>query len=513
MTETSLDQNHTKTLISLCESIKSQRVLVIGDVILDRFVYGSVDRISPESPVPVLALSREETMLGGAGNAFANLKGLGAQCILLSVIGDDVEGRAIAAKIQDMGGDNAALITDSERPTSVKTRFLAGHQQLLRSDFETKAPLSEASTKALLQQFDQVLPDVQAIIVSDYGKGVLSEAVLRVIIDKARAANVPVIVDPKGTDFSIYRGASAITPNKKELSGATQGAAVASDDDIIKAGQQLIERCGIDAVIATRSQDGISVIQAGAEPVHVRSVKNIEVFDVSGAGDTVIATVAAGIAAGGSLADAAMLANIAGSIAVTKVGTAPITYAELTYAIEDGIDAQPSSTARTRQAPLAQAEAALEQVKRWRMRGLRIGFTNGCFDIIHAGHVTYLNEARKHCDRLIVGLNSDSSVRILKGAERPIHDERARATVLGALASVDMVVLFGAEQTGDDNTAIQLLDLLKPDAYFKGGDYKVDDIPETPTVRAYGGDVQVLSVVDGYSTTNAIKKIKQSEAA
>lgn len=512
MTASIMPQIHNKDLISLLNNLSDTSVLVVGDVILDKFIYGSVDRISPESPVPVLALSREDIMLGGAGNAFANLVGLGVKAQLLAVIGDDDDGGRIAEHMAGMGQSADHLIVDSSRPTSVKTRFLAGHQQLLRSDFEVTGALSADVADDLVQRFSALLSGVQAVILSDYGKGVLSPSVLKRLIEAARAQDIPVIVDPKGQDFGIYRGASAVTPNRKELADATQGMAVDSDADIQSAAERILTECGVGAVIATRSQDGMSVIQAGAAPYHVESAQDIEVFDVSGAGDTVIATIAASVAAGGSLEQAAVLANMAGSIAVTKVGTAAIRLADLVDAVDNGLNAA-SSPARARMAPLADDHSALEHVKRWKAKGLRVGFTNGCFDIVHAGHVTYLDEARGRCDRLIMALNSDASVKILKGPERPIHDEVARATVIGALASVDMVVLFGAEQAGDDNTASRLLDFLKPDLYFKGGDYKVEDIPETPTVEAYGGTVEVLSVVDGYSTTNAISKIRASDAA
>ncbi|HCQ71400.1 MAG: D-glycero-beta-D-manno-heptose-7-phosphate kinase [Alphaproteobacteria bacterium] len=495
-----------QTLQTICNAIPEKNILIIGDVILDRFVYGSVDRISPESPVPVLARKREQQMLGGAGNSFANLIGLQTNATLLSVIGDDDEGQNVKDLLTALGSSDQFIVQDKTRPTSVKTRFLAGHQQLLRTDFEKTDPVSDEIADQIFTHFQTLLPAHQAIILSDYGKGVLRADLITKIIDMANEANVPVIVDPKGQDFSIYRGAFTITPNRKELSDATQGRPTNTDEEVITAARYLIDTCGLQSVVATRSQDGISVIPSQSAPVtHVRSSQGIEVFDVSGAGDTVIATIAATIAANGSLSDAAHLANIAGSIAVTKVGTTPIRLEEIAQALTNESS---STTERMRHAPLLSEEKALEEVNRWRARGLKVGFTNGCFDILHAGHVTYLDEARNRCDRLVLALNSDSSVKVLKGPTRPIHDEQARATVLGALAAVDMVVLFGAEKHGDDNTACALLDYLKPDMYFKGGDYTVDQIPEAPTVQAYGGSVEVLQIVEGYSTTKAIEKSK-----
>lgn len=490
-------------LLGLVEAIKRIPVLVIGDVMLDRFVYGAVDRISPEGPIPVLSIKREDTMLGGAGNALANLAGLEARGHFISVIGDDAPGREIAHQIERIGFDPSGLIVDLDRPTIIKTRFLAGHQQLLRTDFERIEAISDAVTDKILSAFDAAIGSVKAVIISDYGKGLLRRDLLTKLIERAAKKNIPVIVDPKGHDFSIYKGATAVTPNKKELSVATRGMPTGSDAEIIAAAQILIKECGIKSVIATRAGDGISVIQTDQDPVHYIGA-DIEVFDVSGAGDSVIATVAAVLGAGGTLAQAAALANIAGSIVVTKVGTATIRNDELLAALNEGGD----KNAHARGGEILGWAEAAEQVRRWQARGLKVGFTNGCFDILHKGHVSYLGNTRDHCDRLIVGLNHDASVRILKGPERPVHDEQARAEVLAALGAVDLVVLFGAEKQGDDNTAIALIEALKPDLYFKGGDYIEAQIPETPAVKAYGGIIKVMPVYAGHSTTGSIAKMK-----
>ncbi len=504
--------------IDIVQAMKNTSVLVVGDIMLDRFVYGKVERISPESPVPVLSVTRENIMLGGAGNTLANLINLNCTGRVLSIIGNDDEGRVLKDLAQKSGVDSDGLIEVDDRTTIVKTRFLAGHQQLLRTDFERIQPINDDIMERLLARAESILPDVQAMILSDYGKGLMTPAFIKVLIDAAQKHNVPVLVDPKGTDYSIYAGADAVTPNKKELSEATGGMAVDTDDEVIKAARTLMDESGIKAVIATRSQDGMSVIQGqGAEPVHIRSASDIEVFDVSGAGDTVIATIAATLAAGGDLVKAASISNVAGSIVVSKVGTAPIRSEELLETLKhhdsetDIVVAGESNRPkieRVRQAPVLDWSEGVEEVKRWKARGLKVGFTNGCFDILHYGHVTYLNDARQKCDRLIVGLNSDSSVRVLKGAERPVHDEQSRARVLSALGSVDMVVLFGAEKQGDDNTACALLEQIQPDVYFKGGDYTVDQIPEAPTVMRSGGVVDVMPVYDGHSTTSSIEKMR-----
>ena len=499
-----MDNKHLKSLIN---SIQDKPVLVIGDIMLDKFIYGNVERISPESPVPVLSVKREDQMLGGAGNAVANLVGLKTKPQIVSVIGNDETGELIKQQLQELGVDDAHQIIEENRPTTVKTRYLAGHQQLLRTDFEHKSPIIETTAQKLIEKAANLIPESACVIISDYGKGLLSKETLQKIIEIANQNSVPLIVDPKGQDFSIYKGASAITPNKKELSEATRGHPVGSDEEILGAAHEIIESCGIGAVIATRSKDGMSIIEKGGEPFHLRSA-DIEVYDVSGAGDSVIATIAAAIAAGGNLTDAGALANMAGAIVVTKVGTAPIRLSELEEALENDFS---DTLSASRQAESLDWDAAAEKVKRWKAQGLKVGFTNGCFDVLHSGHVRYLNQARDMCDRLIVGLNSDSSVKILKGPTRPVHDEQSRVDVLGGLASVDLVVLFGAKEQGDDNTAIKLLETIKPDFYVKGGDYTVDQIPEATTVIGYGGEVKVMSEFEGHSSTNSIARMDAAE--
>jgi len=514
------DAAHSAHYADILNKMSGAKVIVIGDIMLDRFVYGHVERISPESPVPVLSVERENMMLGGAGNALTNLATLGAKGQIFSLIGADEAGRTVRGLINDLGFDDGGLIENDARPTIVKTRFLAGHQQLLRCDEERKGEIDKEQARDFAVRFEEAVTDAGAVIVSDYGKGLLGKWLLAKIMRACRKAKVPVIVDPKGFDYSIYKGASVVTPNKKELAEATAGMAVDSDEEVLAASHALIKKAGIDAVVATRSKDGMSIIRKGAkDALNLRST-NIEVFDVSGAGDTVIATIAAGLAAGASLEDAAVLANIAGSVVVSKVGTAPIRAEELHEALEDDAhhmptvngDKQPEE-ARKIMGSICGWDEAAEQVQRWKARGLKVGFTNGCFDILHYGHVSYLAQARGACDRLIVGLNHDKSVKILKGDERPVHDENARATVLAALGSVDMVTFFGAENPDEANTANELLSKIQPDIYFKGGDYKVEDIPETPAVQAYGGEVCVMSVFEGHSTTGSIAKMKKGEAA
>lgn len=504
---------------TLLSRIKTVRILVVGDLMLDRFVYGDVDRISPESPVPVLGVRRESRMLGGSGNVLANLYGLGADADLLSVVGDDHEGTLLAGLVEAVGASKEHLLRLTDQPTILKTRFLAGHQQLLRVDQERSSPLSKESEARILKALTELLPTRNALILSDYGKGVLTPAVLDLALSLAREKEIPVLVDPKGHDYSKYRGASVVTPNRKELSEATSGLPTLEDEEVVMAAESVIRQSGISGVVATRSQDGMTILERSpktglfAPPVHLRT-RAQEVYDVSGAGDTVIATIAAGVAAGASLVEAAQLANIAAGIVVAKIGTAAIRSRELLEAITQQ-DPSLSSLKSGDMAPMARAcrapvcdwDEAKEEIDRWRARGLKIGFTNGCFDILHAGHVNYLNKARSFCDRLVLGLNHDVSVRLLKGPSRPVNDQFSRATVLGALGAVDMVVFFGAKSPEEDNTAKNLLQLLQPDSYFKGADYTIDRIPEASVVESYGGEVRLVELTEGLSTTALLAKI------
>jgi D-beta-D-heptose 7-phosphate kinase / D-beta-D-heptose 1-phosphate adenosyltransferase len=509
-----------KPLFAMQETVLAMQncaILAIGDIMLDRYVYGDAHRISPESPVPVLSIRNENLMLGGVGNVLANLAGLGAAVHVLAVTGRDLAAESVRRLVADRGADPRNLVELPDRPTTVKTRFLASHQQLLRTDFEKTEAITPAVGAALLAKAEALLPQVRAVVLSDYGKGLLTPEFIAALIKKAAAKNIPVLVDPKGSDYGIYKGAGIVTPNRKELSEATGGRPVKSDAEVVAAAQALMEQAGIGAVVATRSQDGMTVVRRAAkggfeEPVHLRT-EAIEVFDVSGAGDTVIATLAAALAAGADLVAAAAIANVAAGLVVAKVGTAPVRRAELLAALDrKDLDLRPRESGgmvidTAREAPLCNGDEASETVARWKARGLKVGFTNGCFDILHQGHVNYLNRARDRCDRLIIALNCDESVSRLKGAERPVNGEGARAAVIGALGAVDMVVLFGAQKAEDDKPVL-LIERLKPDIYFKGGDYTIQQLPEAPVVTAYGGEVAIMPLSEGHSTTATIKKMK-----
>jgi D-beta-D-heptose 7-phosphate kinase/D-beta-D-heptose 1-phosphate adenosyltransferase len=483
--------NDASALAQALDRLSAARVVVVGDAMLDRFVYGEVERISPEAPIPVLRETRETAMAGGAGNVARNVAALGATVDFVSLIGDDPAGLELRAMLAAESGITPLLEVLAGHLTTVKTRYIAGHQQMLRADRERPFGVPQALQTQIAQGVQGLLGKAGALVLSDYGKGVLAPNGAANLIAAARKAGVPVVVDPKGTDFARYRGASVVTPNRKELQAAT-GMATDSDAAVIAAARKLIADCGIDYVLATRSADGMSLI--GADEVHHLAAEAREVFDVSGAGDTVVAAVAAGLAAGVSLLDAARLANVAAGIVVGKVGTAVARRAEIADALHAG-------DLLRGERKLAGLEAALDHVARWRRQGLRVGFTNGCFDLLHPGHVHLLEQARAACDRLVVGLNSDASVKRLKGPERPIQSEAARAVMLGSLASVDLVVLFA------DDTPISLIEALKPEILVKGADYALKDVVGGAFVQSYGGKVVLAELVPGQSTTATISRM------
>jgi len=498
-----------KDLEKIIGQFEGVSVLVIGDIILDTFVYGSVSRISPEGPIPVLAVSREKKMLGGAGNVFSNLQDLGVSAQIISLVGQDREGDHIAQIISDKGGNPSFLIEDAERPTTLKTRYQARSQQLLRVDNEKLLHSNASISKVIIEKYDAAIQNVQAVVISDYGKGMLTPEILAALIQKATAQNIPVIVDPKGRDYRIYKGASVVTPNRKELSEATFDGATDTDDNVEKTARALMKQSGVHAVLATRSEDGMTLVEGGDANVTHLPTKALEVFDVSGAGDTVVATVAAVMATGANLKQAATLANIAGGLVVAKVGTATVQPREMLAELkQQSIDPNRQTPERSFLAKILEKDEALTQVQIWKEQGLKVGFTNGCFDILHYGHVNYLNQARAKCDRLVLGLNHDASVKLLKGESRPINDQMARATVIGALGSVDLVVFFGATKAGEDNTPCEIVGYLKPDILMKGGDYSIDDLPEGKVALSYGGTVEIMPLYEGYSTTNTIEKMK-----
>jgi D-beta-D-heptose 7-phosphate kinase/D-beta-D-heptose 1-phosphate adenosyltransferase len=474
-------------LAALIPKLAGARVLVVGDVMLDRFVYGEVERISPEAPIPVLKIARQTAMLGGAGNVARNLAAIGARATLAAAIGNDDAGKDVAGLVAALDGATAALQIDAGRRTTIKTRYVANGQQLLRADFESDAALAAAAQHGLIAAATKAAAGAGAVVLSDYGKGVVSRELAQSLI---AAAKGKVLVDPKGADWSAYRGAALVTPNRRELADAS-GLATAADAEVIAAARHMISHAGVGAVLATRGPEGMTLVtpkDATHLPARAR-----EVFDVSGAGDTVVAVVAAGLAAGIAADDAAQLANAAAGVVVGRLGTAVAYPDEIAMALGGASKLTGRAEARAR-------------VAEWKRRGLKVGFANGCFDLIHPGHVSLLAQARAACDRLVVALNSDASVGRLKGKGRPVQDAAARAAVLGSLADVDLIVVFGDEAREAD-TPLMLIESLRPDVLVKGADYTEDKVVGAEIVKSYGGTVLLAELTPGQSTTATIARL------
>ncbi|MPY70091.1 MAG: D-glycero-beta-D-manno-heptose-7-phosphate kinase [Alphaproteobacteria bacterium] len=479
-------------LVPLIEGLGRARVLCVGDLMLDRFVYGAVERISPEAPVPVCRVTEETAMLGGVGNVVRNLDALGAAADLVAAVGEDGPAAEIGALVAALARVDAALVAVPARRTTVKTRYFAGAQQLLRADRETTDALDAAAAARLVADATARMEGAGAVVLSDYGKGALTDDTVARLIAAARDAGLPVIVDPKGADFARYRGATLVTPNRRELAEASRMPA-GDDDAVIAAARAIMDSCGIGNVLATRSAEGMTLVSADGA-VHLPAEAR-EVFDVSGAGDTVVAAVAAAVAAGASLADAARIANVAAGIVVGKVGTAVAYADDVIGAIHRHDLTEPGER------KVLGLDAALDRVRAWRRQGERIGFTNGCFDLIHPGHVALLGQARAACNRLVVGLNADASVRRLKGESRPVQTEAARAAVLAALASVDLVVIF------TEDTPVRLIEALRPDLLVKGADYTIDRVVGADMVQSWGGRILLVDLEAGHSTTATIARM------
>ena len=464
--------------------------LVVGDVMLDRYVYGEVARVSPEAPVPILREDREIAVPGGAGNVVRNLTALGAAVAFISVVGDDPAGSDLTGLIGGQPNVEPWLLVEGGRTTTVKTRYIAAGQQLLRADREQTGLIDPRLADRILRIARDAMAATSVTVLSDYHKGLLGGDLAPRLIAAARAAGRRVVVDPKGLDYAPYAGADVITPNRSELAQAT-GLPTGTEAEIVIAAAALRERHGFGAVLVTRAEDGMTLL-APELTLHLPA-EAPEVYDVSGAGDTVAATLACGLAAGLELPAAARLANIAAGIVVGKVGTAVARPADLLAAL---------SPQRGALRKVVTAEEAIEQVQRWRQRGWRIGFTNGCFDLLHPGHVHLLEQARAGCDRLVVGLNSDASVRRLKGATRPVQPEAARAAVLASLASVDLVCVF------DEDTPEALIRAIRPDLLVKGADYRPEEVVGADLLPGWGGKLLLADIVQGQSTTATLARIR-----
>lgn len=480
-------------LTRILDRLSTVSVLCVGDVMLDRFIYGRVERISPEAPIPIFTAEREERMLGGAGNVVRNLLSLGTAASFASVVGDDAVANQLTALVGAEEKLVPYLVSERGRLSTKKTRYVAASQQILRSDSETKAAVSDETTNKILDLVLPELAEVQALILSDYGKGLLTPTMCRKLIEEARAKSVPIFVDPKQRDVSIYAGATVLSPNLKELALAAGVDAFENDAAIIAAAQAIAVKHRFQYVLVTRGEQGMTLVDAAGLVSHVEATAQ-QVFDVSGAGDTVIATLAATYAAGAPMPMATELANLAGGIVVGRLGTAVVHRTDLTAALY-------THRAIALQQKILPADTARDMVTNWQRDGLTVGFTNGCFDIMHAGHIQLLGDAKARCDKLVVALNTDASVRGLKGPTRPVNAEMDRAQVLAALGCVDAVVLF------DEETPLSLLQLLRPDMLMKGADYTKEQVVGWELVESYGGSIELLPLKEGYSTTGIIQKM------
>ncbi|MFG1422112.1 D-glycero-beta-D-manno-heptose-7-phosphate kinase [Roseixanthobacter liquoris] len=467
---------------------------VIGDVMVDRYILGSVSRISPEAPVPVLLHGAERIVPGGAANVAANAAAMGAPIRLVGLVGADGEADQLRAALGPYALiDLSGLVVDATRPTVTKTRVMSGRQQIVRIDAEMSSPPSAAVEDALIAAASRAMAGCRVVVLSDYAKGVLGDRVVAAVLAEARTLGVPVIVDPKRRTFEAYRGATLVTPNRRELSEAT-GLPDETDSDAEHAAQAASAQFGGD-VLVTRAEKGMTLWRRNGTVLHVPAEAR-EVFDVSGAGDTALAALALSLACGLALEASVPVANAAAAIAVAKLGTAVVTRAELTAALHRSVPQLEPAGA------LVARDKARAIIDRWRASGARIVFTNGCFDLLHPGHVGMLEAAAAQGDRLVVGLNTDASVRRLKGPTRPLQDEAARARVIGAMRCVDLVVLF------EEDTPLEIITALLPDVLVKGADYKPEDVVGADIVIANGGKLVLADLTPGQSTSTLVAKAR-----
>lgn len=464
------------------------KVLIVGDVMLDRYWQGPASRISPEAPVPIVKVDKQDDRPGGAANVALNIAALGGEVSLIGVIGNDSAGREVAKSLVVAGVTTDFQIA-RDKPTITKLRVISRHQQLLRLDFEE--PFCPSDAAHIVEKTAKRLPDMSVLVLSDYAKGTLIDC--QSLIALANRLGKPVLVDPKGAEFEKYRGATILTPNIAEFEAVVGRCSTVSD--IVARGLKLIDQLDISTLLITRGEAGMTLLRKGEPELHLPA-RAVEVYDVTGAGDTVIAILAASLATHVTLPQSVALANLAAGIVVGKLGTASVSPVELRHAI---IEEQGPARGVVHEAELL---AAIEDA---RANGEKIVFTNGCFDIIHAGHVGYLEQARQQGDRLIVAINSDKSVKRLKGEGRPINPLERRMAVIAGLESVDWVISF------NETTPERLLSILKPDVLVKGGDYREDQVVGREIITAYGGVVHVLNFIENCSTTSIVNRIRERE--
>jgi len=495
--------NMTNDLTELVHRLGQPRVLVIGDVMLDRYIWGDADRISQEAPVILLRADRREERLGGASSVATMLRALGAKVSLLGVVGADADAGRTRAIIADLGIDHEGVVADPSRPTTVKERYIgrAQHkhpQQMLRVDFETRLPVSGSVEHDLMTILTHKLRETDIVLVSDYDKGVCTPAIMVATIAGAKALGLKVIADPiRGTDYRKYHGCSAITPNRLEAGLAT-GRTLHDTNEAFRAGRELAVDLDLEVAIVTLDKDGMALCHPDGR-CELLPTRPRQVYDITGAGDMVMSVLGLALAAGADYPTSIRLANVAGGLEVEKIGVATVTREEIlhdlmTMPLQEGA---PASSGKIKSLPQLVTEIDLR-----RRNGHKVAFTNGCFDVLHAGHVQYLNEARAQADVLVVAINSDSSVRSLKGPSRPVNPVEARAAVLSGLQSVDYVTVFS------DATPLTLIEALRPDVLVKGADYQKNEVVGGDVVESYGGRVHLAPLRDGFSTTSIIQKMK-----
>lgn len=480
-----------KKLSRIVDLFRGLRVVVVGDVMLDEYMWGQIERISPEAPVQVLLAKSQNYALGGAANVANNLASMGCNVELVGVVGEDEWGAKLEKLLAERGIRCAGLVRAAARSTTVKTRLIAESQQILRIDKEETTPIGGEVEKKVVGFALDAIPRSDGLICSDYRKGVLTEKVIKACIDCARRSGKVVVLDPKGHDYSIYRGVHVLTPNRKEIELAT-GLSADGQDGLKRCAEKVFNLTGADAILLKKGKDGMALFSNGGEVIEI-STEAREVYDVTGAGDTAISFFGMAVFAGCSYEEAARLANIAAGIVVSKLGTAVVTPAELTGYLEEKLLHEETKVVSLNE---------LKQIVNYaRNRGKTIVFTNGCFDILHVGHIKYLQRAKAFGDLLVVGLNDDASVRKLKGPQRPLIGQAERAKIMAALNCVNYVVVFS------ETTPEKLIRELRPDYLVKGGDYRAEEVVGKEIVESYGGRVELVPVIEGISTTEIVRRI------
>jgi len=485
-----------ESLLPLLESIKKPALLVIGDLMLDLYVWGTVERISPEAPVQVLKVGSEEPRPGGAGNVANNLAALGARVFCCGVVGEDANGRSLCRLLRKLKVDTSGIVRDKARPTTVKTRMIAHGQQLLRVDREDAGPLSGPLQAELLNRIKRLLPSCDVVLLSDYGKGAIPDNTIAEILGACQKEKKPVLVDPaRQRDFRVYKGCTVLKPNLAEASAAS-GMDIADAASMKAAARKLLNTSKAGRLVITQGGEGMTLFRKAADPVHIAGLSR-PVFDITGAGDTVLSLLGYVLAGGGTIEEAAEIANIAGGIVVGKIGAAPAARAEIIRELL-GIHHIASHKLKT-------FDEIITVCKEYRRRKQQIVFTNGCFDLLHVGHVKLFQFAKDNGEILIVGLNSDASIKKLKGHGRPVLDQDERAYILSALEQVDYIVIFG------ESTPLSLIKAVRPDVLVKGADYTKDTVVGRDFVESYGGRVELAPIIEGVSSSDIISRIANSE--